>query len=328
MAEAWMTKVGVVFPGQGSQYVGMAREILAEPDAAPKATDLFRRAEEITGLPLARLCLEGPEETLRQTDVTQPALLVASVAAWSLLEGPLMAHFEERPLLAAGHSLGEFSALVAAGAMQFDDACRLVRERGRLMAEAARQNPGAMAAVLGLAAEDVVNACRAAEEETGEVIQPANFNCPGQVVISGTSAGMAAASDKLRAAGARRIVPLAVSGAFHTRLLGGAAAEFSGLLNEVPLKQPRFPVVQNVTAVATDDPEQIRDNLRRQMASPVRWDEGLRQMAVAGVSVFVEVGPGKVLAGLVKKTLPDAVALNVEGLVDGKKALDFLEGGR
>lgn len=318
---------GVVFPGQGSQYVGMGRELVLTREANPEFDALWRQAEEITELPLARLCLEGPEEALRRTEVTQPALLVTSVAAWAALQ-PALADQGLEPACVAGHSLGEFSALVAAGAIDFSTACRLVSERGRLMAEAAREHPGAMAAVLGLAADGVLEACRAAEEETGEVVQPANFNCPGQVVISGTTAGVVAASEKARSAGARRVISLAVSGPFHTRLLGAAAAEFSRLLDQVPVARPRFPVVQNVTAEATGDPEIIRDNLRRQMTSPVRWEESLRQIAVIGVSTFVEVGPGKVLAGLVKKTLPEAAALNVEGLTGVKEVLDFLQGGR
>lgn len=338
-----MTRFCVVFPGQGSQYVGMGRQFIEASGgtsegaldgetaervrAMPDLSDLWREAEQVTGLPLRRLCLEGPEEVLVQTEITQPALLVASVAAWRVLEQVLAARGLE-PAYAAGHSLGEFSALVAAGVVDFASACRLVATRGRLMARAAREHPGAMAAVLGLGAEEVAQACRTAEEETGEVVAPANFNCPGQIVISGTKRGVVTAGEKARAAGARRIVPLAVSGPFHTRLLGAAAAEFSRLLDDIALKRPAFPVVQNITGAPASEPEEIRDNLRRQMTGPVRWEESLRGLDALGVSTFVEVGPGKVLSGLVRKTLPGAATFNVEGLTDVKEVLDFLQEGR
>jgi [acyl-carrier-protein] S-malonyltransferase len=298
------TSIAFVFPGQGSQSVGMGKAL---HDAIPVAAQVFAEASEALDLDIAALCFEGPQETLTQTANAQPALLTCSVAALRAVEARGVA-----PTLVAGHSLGEFSALVAAGSIDLAEAVRLVRRRGELMEEAGRRSPGGMAAVLGLPAEQVEALCEQARAESGAVVQAANFNCPGQVVISGAPEGLQGASLLAKQAGAKRVAPLQVSGAFHSELMAAARAGLAEALGAVGLRDAKVPVVQNVSAQAVTGAEEIRAGLLNQLTSSVRWEQSVRAMAAAGVSTFIEVGPGRVLSGLIRRILPEARTLYVE----------------
>ncbi|MBI2370034.1 MAG: ACP S-malonyltransferase [Deltaproteobacteria bacterium] len=298
-----MTGLAYLFPGQGSQYVGMGRALC---EAMPEARATFGEASEVLGLDLAALCYEGPEEFLALTANVQPAILTVSVAVARTLE----ARGARRPVLVAGHSLGEYSALVCAGALAFRDAVRLVRRRGEFMQETIPAGEGAMAAILGLEPSEVEALCH--EVAKGEVVSCANYNSPGQVVVSGHREAVGRAVAAARARGARRAVPLPVSAPFHCALMAPAAARLQAELDRVEIHQPAVPVVTNVEAEPTQDPARIRDLLVSQVVCPVRWDASLRRMAAAGVTLFAEVGPGKVLAGLVRRTLDGIPCVNVE----------------
>lgn len=281
-----------VFPGQGSQAVGMLSE-LADRYAVVRTT--FEEASQILGYDLWQLVQEGPAETLNQTDKTQPAILTASVAIWRVwqeLEGP-------RPDMVSGHSLGEYSALVCAGAMSFADAVNLVKLRGEFMQQAVPEGAGAMAAVLGLADEKVEEACQAAAE--GDVVAPVNYNCPGQVVIAGSTAAVERAGAQCQKSGAKRVVPLPVSVPSHCDLMKPAAERLAAELENITIEEPRIPVVQNVDGQPHSDVDTIRRNLLAQLYSPVRWASCVEHMVEQGVDTTVECGPGKVLAGLNKK---------------------------
>lgn len=294
-----MSEWAAVFPGQGSQVVGMGKD-LAEAYAVVRET--FAEADEVLGFPLSQLCFAGPEDELTRTVNTQPALLTVSVAIYRLL-----AREGFRPVAACGHSLGEYSALVAAGALEFADALRTVRLRGKLMEEAVAPGVGTMAAILGLSDEDVVKICR----EVGGV-EPATYNAPGQVVIAGLVEAVERAMELAKARGARRAQRLNVSGPFHSSLLADAGRRLAEWLADVPVKPPAIPVWANVSATATSDPEQIRRNLAEQVSAPVRWVECVHAMRQWGVASFVEVGPGRVLSGLIKRIDRDAVVENVD----------------
>ena len=294
-----------VFPGQGSQVVGMGQALVA---AYPAARDAFAEADEILGFSLSALCFDGPSDVLTDTRNAQPAILTASIAAWRALGA---AHPElPGPLCVAGHSLGEYSALVAAGALAFADAVRLTRARGNLMAQAGTDAPGSMAAVLKLEDEQVAALCRQAAVESGDVVQVANYNSPGQVVISGGTAGVAAATALAKAAGGR-VMPLAVSIAAHSALMAPAAREFAERVAGTPLQTPHTPVIGNVSAAALTTADAIRAELVAQLTSPVRWTESVRRMIADGANRFVELGPGTVLAGLVKRIDANVEVLNV-----------------
>jgi [acyl-carrier-protein] S-malonyltransferase len=294
-----------VFPGQGSQAVGMGQALVA---AYPAARDAFAEADEILGFALSALCFDGPGDVLTDTRNAQPAILTASIAAWRAMGA---AHPElPGPLCVAGHSLGEYSALVVAGALAFADAVRLTRARGNLMAQAGTDAPGSMAAVLKLEDEQVAALCRQAAVASGDVVQVANYNSPGQVVISGGTTGVAAAAALAKAAGGR-VMPLAVSIAAHSALMAPAAREFAERVAGTPLQTPHTPVIGNVSAAALTTADAIRAELVAQLTSPVRWTESIRRMVADGANRFVELGPGTVLAGLVKRIDANVEVLNV-----------------
>ena len=295
--------VAFVFPGQGSQQVGMGRALR---DAFPESRAAFEEADSALGFALSRLCFEGPEADLQLTANTQPALLATSVAAWR----PLVAR-GVRPDWVAGHSLGEYSALVAAGALSLDDALRTVRRRGEYMQEAVPVGVGAMAAIIGLDLPAIERACREAAGD--EVVAPANVNSPGQVVIAGHAAAVDRASELCQAAGARRAVKLAVSAPFHCALMKPAQDRLEPDLRAIAFRDPGTPVVRNVDASAVRDAESCRDGLVRQVSSAVRWQESVELLAREGVTTFVEIGPGTVLGGLVKRIVKGARVLNVDG---------------
>lgn len=285
--------VAIVFPGQGSQSVGMMADLA---EAHPVVRETFDAASSVLGLDLWALVQEGPAEELGRTDRTQPAMLAAGVAAWRAWRER---GGTDRPVAMAGHSLGEYTALVCADALTFDAAVRLVAERGRFMQEAVPAGEGAMAAILGLE-DDVVRAiCESAAQ--GEVIEAVNFNSPGQVVVAGTTQAVARALEAARDAGARRSVMLPVSVPSHCALMRPAAEHMRALLDETPFTVPRVPVLHNADVDACDDPDGIRDALVRQLYSPVRWVETVRRMQSMGAGALIEVGPGKVLAGLARR---------------------------
>ncbi|MDO8688996.1 MAG: ACP S-malonyltransferase [Dehalococcoidia bacterium] len=282
--------VAYVFPGQGSQAVGMGHD-LQQGHAIVRET--YLEADEALGFPLSELCFNGPEEELRQTHNAQPAILATGIAC-------LRAAGEEGLLppgasFVAGHSLGEYTALVAASALGFADALRLVRERGRLMQQAGEKTPSGMAAILGLENETVSAIC----DEAG--VQIANLNCPGQVVISGSAPELARAMELARAKGARQVIPLNVSGAFHSRVMRPAEEGLTRYLEEVRLQDPSVPVVTNVSGRPVRDAEGVRDALVQQLCSPVQWHPSVEWMLAQGVTCFVEFGPGRVLSGLIKR---------------------------
>ena len=296
-----MSKVALVFPGQGSQTVGMGRSL---GESSPR----WERANAALGFDLQRLCFEGPEAELTLTANTQPAILTASIVALDALEAAGIS-FE----FVAGHSLGEYSALVAAGALDFADAVRTVRARGQFMQEAVPAGEGAMAAVLGLDRRLVVQAC---EEARGAgVVQVANLNAPGQTVIAGATAAVRRAVELAKAKGAKRAMPLPVSAPFHSALMAPAAARLERILGEVAIRDLRVPLVTNVDAELLTEGLRVMDVLVRQVTAPVRWEDVITRLVKESVQVFIEVGPGKVLSGLIRRNAPEIQVLNVEDRV-------------
>ncbi|ATY85078.1 [acyl-carrier-protein] S-malonyltransferase [Kyrpidia spormannii] len=281
-----------VFPGQGAQKVGMGKAVY---DTYEEAKKTFQEADAVLGFSLSDLCFYGPEEKLRQTAYTQPAILTASVAMWRVLEARGV-----RPDVAAGHSLGEYSALVAAGALDFADAVRVVHRRGQYMQEAVPAGGGTMAAVLQADRETVNQVCAEVSREVGPV-ELANVNCPGQLVISGRTEAVQEAGKRLLERGAKRVLPLEVSGPFHSSLMKPAAQRLAGDLARVPLRDAICPVVSNVDAKPRRKADEIREALVRQVAGPVLWEDGVRAMIAMGVTQVAEVGPGRVVSGLVRK---------------------------
>lgn len=280
-----------LFPGQGSQYIGMGKD---HYDSNPEFATYVDDANEILGIDLKSIMFVGPEEKLKQTEFTQPAIFLHSVALFNTLDA--------KPDMVAGHSLGEFSALVACGAVSFKDALKIVRRRGELMQQAGTQNPGTMAAVIGLEDGAVEEVCKQASTISGSEVIAANYNCPGQLVISGYIKAVEKAVEMAKEKGARMAMLLPVSGAFHSTLMQPALDGLREQLENLEIKTPSCPIYSNFTAKPTTDEEEIRSNLLDQLLNPVRWTQTLRNMMDDGASSFVEVGPGKVLQGLVKRT--------------------------
>jgi [acyl-carrier-protein] S-malonyltransferase len=288
-------RIAFVFPGQGSQYVGMGQDLSRQ---FRQAREVFAEADDALGISLSELCFSGPEAELKRTENTQPAILTVSIAALRVLE----AETALRPAFVAGHSLGEYSALVAVGALSFNDAVKVVRARGRLMQEAVPAEQGAMAVVLGLATDTVRALC--AEASQGEVVAPANYNGGGQVVIAGAKGAVSRAAALCRATGAKRVLDLPVSAPFHCQLMQPAADRLSEVLRDISVRPFSVGVVTNVRAEVNLDHERVKTLLVEQAVSPVRWEESVQRLAALGCARAVEIGPGKVLKGLIKRILP------------------------
>jgi [acyl-carrier-protein] S-malonyltransferase len=311
-----MTKLAYVFPGQGSQAVGMLADLA---DAHGVVADTFSEASEALGYDLWQLVQNGPEDQLNQTEFTQPALLSASIAVWRVCQEQGLA----RPDMVAGHSLGEYSALVAAESLAFTDAVKLVQQRGQFMQTAVPLGQGGMAAVLGLDDAQVEEICQAASSGD-ELVQAANYNAPGQVVIAGSNKALETAVEQLKAAGAKRAMPLSVSAPFHSALMKPAADKMAEILSQVTINTPKITLIQNVDADFHDDPDAIRQNLVTQMSGAVLWTSTMVKMAEAGIETVVECGPGKVLSGLNKridKRLASQSINSVDSLAKTQEAL-------
>jgi [acyl-carrier-protein] S-malonyltransferase len=313
-----------LFPGQGAQAVGMGRDVA---EASASARDVYARVDAALGTPLSKLCFEGPESDLTLTENTQPAIVATSIA--------ILAALRERvpnlpaPAFAAGHSLGEYAALVAAGAMRVEDACVVVNRRGRAMQQAVPPGEGAMAAVMGVDASLLEDICRRAASESGEIVSPANFNAPGQIVIAGGAKGVARAS-VLVSENKGRAIPLKVSAPFHCALMRPAADVVKSALDSIEVREPSFPVLANVDATERNSPSAIKDALIRQVDAPVLWQSTIESMVRRGVTHAIEIGPGKpgqgVLQGLCKRIAKDLRVHNVPDLASIDKVADFLKG--
>ncbi|WP_226388774.1 ACP S-malonyltransferase [Penaeicola halotolerans] len=287
-----------VFPGQGSQFPGMGKELY---ESSSEAKALFEKANEILGFRITDIMFEGSEEDLKQTKVTQPAIFLHSVILAKVSEN-------FKPDMVAGHSLGEFSALVANGVLAFEDALRLVYQRALAMQKACEINPSTMAAILGLEDEKVEEICASISDE---IVVAANYNCPGQLVISGSNKGIEIACEAMKAAGAKRALPLPVGGAFHSPLMEPAREELAKAISETAFHQPTCPVYQNVSTTAETDIERIKANLISQLTAPVKWTQSVQNMVADGGTHFIECGPGKVLQGLIKKIHKDAEVASI-----------------
>ncbi|RII00374.1 [acyl-carrier-protein] S-malonyltransferase [candidate division NPL-UPA2 bacterium Unc8] len=306
-----MAKIGFIFPGQGSQYVGMGKELY---ESYTQVRQILNKANEVLGTDLSQLCFTGPEEVLKETTNTQLAVLSVSVGCFELLRNEGIC-----PDIVAGHSLGEYTALVAAGSLSFPQALKLVRKRGEFMQEAAAHHPGAMLAIIG-AEEKVINEALL-QTRTAGTVRIANFNCPGQVVISGETSAIQQVRDLVLKIGAKRAILLPISGAFHSPLMKVAQDKLRQEIIPFTINSPEIPVIANVTADYMSSPETIKELLVEQIASPVLWEDSIKKMAAEGVDTFIEAGPGRVLTGLVRRTIPTAKCLNVEDEATFRKVL-------
>jgi [acyl-carrier-protein] S-malonyltransferase len=312
-----MGKTAFIFPGQGSQAVGMAKDAY---EAVPAATEVFRQADERLGFALSTLIFEGPDTALKQTSNTQPALLTASIALYEAFKEKMGIH----PDYVAGHSLGEYSALVASGVLAFEDAVEIVRTRGEFMEQAIPDGQGGMAAVLGADREALAALCRDITE-SGQLVELANINCPGQIVVSGTKEGVAAVAERVKEAGGKRAITLEVSGPFHSSLMKEAATKLSGKLEAVTFSKAQVPVVANVTAKPVREGSEVRQLLVDQVYSPVLWEDSVTWLLEQGVDTFVEFGPGSVLTGLVKKIDKSVKLYNISSLESFASVTEALE---
>jgi len=304
MAE--LSKVAYVFPGQGSQSTGMGLDLY---DSYPSAKAVFDEADASLGFPLSRICFEGPDEELTKTHNVQPAILAVSIACLKAIGEADIVNFPS-PTFVAGHSLGEYTALVAAGTLGLTDAVLLVRERGRLMYEAGLKNPGSMLAVIGLEEETVKDISLHSGTEIS------NINCPGQIVISGATQALAEADKLARARGARVLIPLKVSGAFHSALIEPVIAEFSKIVSNVRFQPPSIPVISNVTARPLTDADSIKKELVKQLRNCIQWQGSVEYMVHSGVTIFYEIGPGRVLSGLIRRINSELQTFNISGVED------------
>ena len=297
-------KKAFVFPGQGAQFVGMGKDLY---ENSPEAKELFEKANEILGFRITDLMFEGTDEDLKQTKVTQPAIFLHSVI--------LAKSLKEKPDMVAGHSLGEFSALVANGTLSFEDGLRLVHARALAMQKACEANPSTMAAILGLPDETVENILA----EIDDVVVPANYNCPGQIVITGAADAVGEAGDACKEAGAKRVVPLKVSGPFHSALLAEAGKKLGEALEDVTIQPITIPYLTNVTADYVKDPADVKDYLVRQVSSSVRWQQTIERLIADGAEEFVEIGPGRSLSGFMRKINRDVTTCNIDKMEDFNK---------
>lgn len=311
------SKIAIIFPGQGSQYVGMGRNIY---EAYPEARMVFDEARGSLGFDIAGLCFNGPEETLNLTANTQPAILTVSIALWRVLEGKGII-----PDFVAGHSLGEYAAVVAAGGIPFKEAVSIIKKRGQFMQEAVPEGRGMMAAILGLEREVIMEICRESLKEGA--VSPANYNCPGQVVIVGEKGAVEQAMEMAKARGAKRTVPLQVSVPSHSPLMSGAGERLGKEMEMLSISNLNIPLISNTDARPVRSSEEVRSALLRQIVSPVLWEDSVRFMASSGTDTFIETGPGRVLSGLVKRTVPGAKILNVEDRESLEKTIKDLRLG-
>lgn len=312
-----MAIIAFLFPGQGAQYVGMAKDLY---DSRPEVKELYSTAEQILGCDLAKICFEGPPEILVQTQHTQPAIFVHSVALWTLMREQRL-----KPVFTAGHSLGEYTALVAAGALSFEDGLEAVRKRSLLMQEACEKSEGTMAAIIGLTEKEVLPICQ--EAKSYGIIQPANFNSKDQIAISGERGAVERGVELAKERGAKRAILLEVAGAFHSELMRPAQVKFKQAIEGLEVKKPAFPVVANVSAEPVYEPSHIKELLTKQITMPVLWYQSMERMYIEGVRSFVEIGPGKVLQGLLKRSFKDTKNFGIDKLVDLEKFTEMVEVG-
>ncbi len=310
--------IAVVFPGQGSQYVGMLADYVAD---WPQVLDTFKEASDVLGYDLWDIVSNGPEEKLNQTQITQPAMLAADIAVMRVMKEQCML----RPFVLAGHSLGEYAALVAAGSLDFSDAIKLVAERGRLMQNAVPEGEGAMAAILNLSDDSIISICESVAKETGQVVEAVNFNSPGQVVIAGNVGAVDIAIEKAKEEGAKRALKLPVSVPSHSSLMKNASEELAEYLKSITIKTPEIQVIHNVDAKSHDEPDAIREALVKQLYSPVRWVQSAKIIGSAADDAIVECGPGKVLSGLSRRITKDVPTFSLDTPTSMNKFLENMD---